>query len=224
MKIRVGGIVILFSLFFSTSLFSQFNVGFQFNHLYGFNNANAGHIGGGLRGEVSLNNELALTMGYNYFHNAVYQNKVNAKAYSTLQIPQTIPQDIESVMNLNQFYLGVTKYIKGTHYTFKPESEFGVYLIGELGVIVGGMKVHTEENLINSEYYDIPVADNSLQAFTDLNLHGGIGFDKMRGPVYFYANFIAAAKIIRVVDTGGAVKLPFFLTSNVGFRLLFGEY
>lgn len=208
----------------SFTLLSQVHVGIQGSYLYGFNKTNLGHLGGGVCAEFSLSKEIALRAGFNYFHMAEYQTTLDAIAFSPLTTPSKIIFDVKNELTLNQFYIGVKRYVVGQHFTFKQKSPIGVYFTADFGVLVGGMKAKTTDNIADATLYSIPISNNALNAFTDVNLLGGVGVDKLLGPIYLYYNLVAGAKIVSASNTGGAAKVPFFITSNFGFRKIFGDY
>ncbi len=218
---------ICFLLSSATNLFGfgQPNFTAKVTYLYGFKKGNPGHLGGGLTGEYSLNKYWAFDLGFNYYNKSIYSTRTNAVAIIPNINPRTIGMEVRDETSVYIFYTGVKKYFIGQQYTFKvDEKSFGVYGIARIGVISMGMKSKViQDSPVQSGSYHIPVTDNDLNAFTDLNLFAGIGVDKQFGPIYLYYNLVFGKKVVSVSNTGGLVKLPVVLTSNFGIRIPFGE-
>lgn len=205
----------------------QFNVGTQGSILYGFNNHNWGHVGGSIIGEISLFKEVAVTVGASYFYKARYKTREFSQALLPTTVPQSVEYSVRNDLTLYQFYGGAKYYLLGTHYTFKTESPLGIFVTGELGVLVGGMKALVDDKVVASKIdflaYETPVVNASLQAFTDVNLIGGIGIDKMFKRFYLYYVLKLSGRVFRATDTGSVIKMPVYITSNLGFRIPFGD-
>ena len=205
--------------------FGQPNVNFKVTYLYAFKKGNPGQLGGGMSGEYSLNKDLAFELGFNYYNNSVYISNTEAPAIVAYASPRTIGMQVSDETSVYMFYTGIKKYFIGEQYTFKVDAKrIGVYGIGRIGVISAGMKSTViPDQPIQSGAYEIPVKDNDLNAFTDLNLFVGIGIDKQFGSIYLYSNLVFGVKVISISKTSNLLSFPVVATSNFGIRIPFGE-
>jgi len=206
-----------------TSLHAQFNVGLQGSYMNNFTNENTGHFGFGIRGEVGLSQEFAIQGGVNYFFPSDYSHEFEAIAYVSTTTPNVIPILGNSKLSYTNYYIGAKYYLKGSHSTFKKNSETAVYIAGGVGVLAGGFE--TTANLTNNisrDLYEVPVKDTQLGAFTYLTFNPSIGVEKLFGSIYLYSEFKAYLKVYEASRSGVDFPIPYVFNLNVGMRFGFG--
>lgn len=212
--------------FSSFSLCAQFNVGVQGSYINVFNSSHFGQFGFGIRGEMAANEIFVGQAGFNYYFPRNYTDNLKATAKSFLTVPSTLPVQGISRLTLSDYYIGVKYYLLGTHTTFKKESGTGIYVAGDIGVLVGGFETKgIETNSIDWELYNVPLKDTQLGAFTFLSLNPSIGAERrFHDRLYAYAEFKLFVKLLETSENGVIeFDVPAAFNFNLGVRIPLGS-
>jgi len=111
------------------SLATDFSVLRNFDKEQGFT-----VVGQTVQTQWHLDNKNSFYTLFNYLSNGKYSNSLKATAKSTTIQPQTIPFNINSVMKLRQFSLGIKRYLLGS---FSNMEKLNLYGTAGFGLLMG---------------------------------------------------------------------------------------
>jgi hypothetical protein len=158
-------------------------------------------------------------VGFAYFSNGKFKNKVTATAKSLLTNPQQVTYINSAKMQLKQFAIGWRKYLKGSA---DGEKSWNLYAQAGFGVLFGRVEnIHSVS--VDSAVYAMPVL-NGTASFKRLTLDLGLGWEiPISGDFYLYTE----AKVW--VPTTDYPSSYIFVNNNaplvgmlgIGFRIIF---
>jgi hypothetical protein len=201
----------LLLLVLSGPAFSQFSFSAHGSHLRLGENSGISNFGGGARLEYSIDEQIIVIGGVNYYlpHNGT--GSVNASSTnSAMANPNiTIPSSVK--IGFQQFYVGAKYYFVGDY-----EDLFGIYGIGEAGYLRAPTRTFLGE--YDSENYRPSQEDGYRETFSDLTINLGVGVEVDLLFAYLFgdvkANLPANQRGNMIVQT----EIPASLSFHVGLR------
>ncbi len=201
----------LLFLVLSGPAFSQFSLSGHGSHLRLGENSGITNFGGGARLEYSIDNQIIVIGGFNYYlpHNdegSIYAYRTNsAMASSQVSVPTN------RRIGFQQFYIGAKYYFFGDY-----EELFGIYGIAEAGYLMAPSRTSFGE--YDSENFKPRKEDGFRENFSDLTINLGIGAEVDLLFAYLFgdvkANLPANQRGNMIVQT----EIPASLSFHVGLR------
>lgn len=202
-------------LFFSAEADAQFSMDGMVSFQNMFGGSGLKNFGLGIKAEYALGDKTVITGGFKYYLPSNFEDYTYGYAYSSQTNPSQIEIETKTGVSFLHLTFGGKRYFVGDY-----EDNFGLYGIGEAGMLFAPVKTTITGNF-DPELYYTTFEDGEKETLSNFTIGFGLGFDIDLDFGYLFTDLKLNLPANQVNGQTVSISIPPAVAIDAGIRIPF---